>query len=114
MSDNDADPNSVFTRTLLAEMEIPGQSMMQIAKKTQAKVRALAAKVDHVQVPAYYDQIVGDLSPEGAASGEGKISGLQEGGGESAAEAGAEGRGANAGGGSAALPASRGRIAAGW
>ena len=85
LSDNDADPNSVFTRTLLAEMEVPGQSMVQIAKKTQAKVRALAAKVDHVQVPAYYDQIVGDLylSPEGAASGEGKISGLQEGGGES-------------------------------
>ena len=50
LSDNDADPNSVFTRTLLAEMEIPGQSMVQIAKKTQAKVRALAAKVDHVQV----------------------------------------------------------------
>ena len=48
LSDNDADPNSVFTRTLLAEMEVPGQSMVQIAKKTQAKVRALAAKVDHV------------------------------------------------------------------
>ena len=52
LSDNDADPNSVFTRALLVEMEVPGQSMVQIAKKTQAKVRALAAKVDHVQVPA--------------------------------------------------------------
>jgi hypothetical protein len=85
LSDTDENPNSVFTRTLLAEMEVPGQSMVQIAKKTQAKVRALAAKVDHVQVPAYYDQIVGDLylSPEGAAGGEGKVSALQEGAGES-------------------------------
>ena len=85
LSDNDADPNSVFTRTLLAEMEVPGQSMVQIAKKTQAKVRALAAKVDHVQVPAYYDQIVGDLylSPEGADAGGGNVSTLQEGGGTS-------------------------------
>ena len=61
LSDTDNNPNSVFTRTLLVEMETPGQSMVQIAKKTQAKVRELAAKVDHVQVPAYYDQIVGDL-----------------------------------------------------
>jgi uncharacterized caspase-like protein len=61
LSDTDANPNSVFTRTLLSEMETAGQSMVQIAKKTQAKVRELAAKVDHVQVPAYYDQIVGDL-----------------------------------------------------
>ncbi len=83
LSDADANPNSVFTRTLLLEMETPGQSMVQIAKKTQAKVRELAAKVDHLQVPAYYDQIVGDLylSPEGASGG--SVAKLQEGGGES-------------------------------
>jgi Caspase domain len=85
LSDTDNNPNSVFTRTLLVEMETPGQSMVQIAKKTQAKVRELAAKVDHVQVPAYYDQIVGDLylSPEGAAAGTGNVANLQEGAGES-------------------------------
>ena len=84
LSDTDANPNSVFTRTLLVEMETPGQSMVQIAKKTQSKVRELAAKVDHVQVPAYYDQIVGDLylSPEGATSA-GSLAKLEEGGGES-------------------------------
>src|SRR6188508_925803 len=84
LSDTDANPNSVFTRTLLVEMETPGQSMVQIAKKTQSKVRELAAKVDHVQVPAYYDQIVGDLylSPEGATSA-GSVAQLEEGGGES-------------------------------
>ena len=84
LSDTDANPNSVFTRTLLVEMETPGQSMVQIAKKTQSKVRELAAKVDHVQVRAYYDQIVGDLylSPEGATSA-GSLAKLEEGGGES-------------------------------
>ena len=83
LSDTDVNPNSVFTRTLLLEMETPGQSMVQIAKKTQAKVRELAAKVDHLQVPAYYDQIVGDLylSPDDAAQG--SVAKLQEGGGES-------------------------------
>ena len=116
LSDNDADPNSVFTRTLLAEMEVPGQSMVQIAKKTQAKVRALAAKVDHVQVPAYYDQIVGDLylSPEGAASGEGKISDLQEGGGESVLPKQEQKVAALTPARRRRSPASRGRIAAGW
>jgi hypothetical protein len=86
LSETDANPNSVFTRTLLLEMETPGQSMVQIAKRTQAKVRELAAKVDHVQVPAYYDQIVGDLylTPDGAAAaGTGNVAKLQEGGGES-------------------------------
>lgn len=85
LSETDANPNSVFTRTLLTEMETPGQSMVQIAKKTQAKVRELAAKVDHVQVPAYYDQIVGDLylTPEGAVSAKGSVNALQEGNGES-------------------------------
>jgi hypothetical protein len=85
LSDTDPHPNSVFTRTLLVEMETPGQSMVRIAKKTQSKVRELAAKVDHLQVPAYYDQIVGDLylSPEAAIAAKGSVNQLQEGGGES-------------------------------
>jgi len=84
LSETDANPNSVFTRTLLTEMKTQGQSMVQIAKKTQAKVRELAAKVDHVQVPAYYDQIVGDLylSPDGASAAV-NVNTLQEGAGES-------------------------------
>jgi hypothetical protein len=85
LSETDENPNSVFTRTLLKEMEQPGQSMVQIAKRTQSKVKELAAKVDHVQVPAYYDQIVGDLYlvPEGAAMAKGSVDALQEGGGSS-------------------------------
>jgi len=53
LSDTDKNPNSVFTRTLLKELEEPGLSMVQIAKRTQSQVKELAAKVDHVQVPAY-------------------------------------------------------------
>jgi hypothetical protein len=85
LGDADTNPNSVFTRTLLQEMDQPGQSMVQIAKRTQSKVRELAAKVDHVQVPAYYDQIVGDLylAPEGAAAAKGAVDTLEEGGGTS-------------------------------
>ncbi len=84
LSETDTDPNSVFTRTLLKEIAVPGQSMVQIAKRTQTKVKELAAKADHLQVPAYYDQIVGDLylQPEGADAGKGTIGTLQEGGGE--------------------------------
>jgi hypothetical protein len=85
LSDADENPNSVFTRTLLKELEQPGLSMVQIAKRTQSQVKELAAKVDHVQVPAYYDQIVGDLylAPEGAALAKGSVDTLQEGGGKS-------------------------------
>jgi hypothetical protein len=85
LGDTDENPNSVFTRTLLKEMAEPGQSMVQIAKRTQSEVKTLAAKVDHVQVPAYYDQIIGDLylAPEGAAAAKGSVDALQEGGGKS-------------------------------
>jgi Caspase domain len=85
LSDTDENPNSVFTRALLKELEEPGLSMVQIAKRTQSEVKELAAKVDHVQVPAYYDQIVGDLylAPEGAALGKGSVDTLQEGAGQS-------------------------------
>src|SRR5262245_31400519 len=84
LSDTDKNPNSVFTRTLLKEMEEPGLSVVQIAKRTQSQVKELAAKVDHVQVPAYYDQIVGDLylAPGGAALAKGSVDTLQEGAGQ--------------------------------
>ncbi|MEZ5925412.1 MAG: caspase family protein [Hyphomicrobiaceae bacterium] len=61
LSDSDANPNSVFTRTLLDELKAPGKTIVEIAKQTQVKVRALAAKVGHEQAPAYYDQIIGNV-----------------------------------------------------
>ena len=61
VSDDDKDPNSVFTRFFVKELETPGLSLVQVAKRTQANVTALARKVKHNQRPAYYDEIVGDV-----------------------------------------------------
>ena len=60
-SDDDKDPNSVFTRFFVKELETPGLSLVQVAKRTQASVTELARKVKHAQRPAYYDEIVGDV-----------------------------------------------------
>lgn len=67
LSDNDSNPNSVFTRSFIAQLAQPGTSMVQIAKRTQADVRKLASGIRHTQTPAYYDQIVGDLILNGSA-----------------------------------------------
>ena len=86
LGDSDPHPNSVFTRVLLSEFGKSGQSMVQIAKATQSRVRDLASKIGHQQTPAYYDQIIGDLylAPDGAtASGAGVLSTVSEGGGDS-------------------------------
>ncbi|MDQ0391247.1 caspase family protein [Labrys monachus] len=70
LSDQDADPNSVFTRSFLGELARPGRTLVEIAKKTQVDVRALAASVGYEQTPAYYDQVIGDVVlSDGSASG---------------------------------------------
>jgi len=61
LSQNDKDPNSVFTRNFNRELATPGLTLVQIAKRTQTNVKTLAASVGHEQTPAYYDQIVGDI-----------------------------------------------------
>lgn len=60
-SAEDKDPNSVFTRYFVKELETPGLSLVQVAKRTQASVTELARKYKHAQRPAYYDEIVGDV-----------------------------------------------------
>ncbi len=57
----DADPNSVFTRIFRPALATPGMPMVEIAKRTQVEVSALAATVTHKQEPAYYDQVVGQF-----------------------------------------------------
>lgn len=66
----ETEPNSVFTRTFLRELDKPGRTLVQIAKATQVGVRKLAASVGYDQTPAYYDQVVGDivLVEEGAGT----------------------------------------------
>jgi hypothetical protein len=61
LSQNDPDPDSVFTRNFVREMANPGLTMVQLAKRTQAEVKQLAGNVRHDQTPAYYDEIVGDF-----------------------------------------------------
>lgn len=61
LSDNDTNPNSVFTRAFVQQLERPGASLVQVAKQTQADVRKMASGIRHTQTPAYYDQIVGDV-----------------------------------------------------
>ena len=68
--ETDTSANSVFTRVLLEELARPGLTHIVLAKAVQTRVRDLARSVDHAQVPAFYDQIIGDviLRPGGAAS----------------------------------------------
>lgn len=61
LSDADDNPNSVFTRTFLGELDKPGRTLVQIAKTTQVKVKDLARSVGYDQTPAYYDQVIGDV-----------------------------------------------------
>src|ERR1700730_8831897 len=75
VSDSDTSPNSVFTRFFAHELATPGLTMVQIAKRTQAGVGAIAGGASHNQTPAYYDQVVGDVvllgTPADAPAGAG-------------------------------------------
>ncbi|HWB49036.1 MAG TPA: caspase family protein [Stellaceae bacterium] len=76
---NDPDPDSVFTRNFVREIAHPGLTMVQLAKRTQAEVKALAASVGHDQTPAYYDEIVGDFvlnPPADGGAGEAQTAAL--------------------------------------
>ena len=69
---NDSDANSVFTRKLIVALRQPGLSQVAIAKRMQTEVGELAATIQHDQVPAYYDQIPGEVminpAPVGAVA----------------------------------------------
>ena len=62
LSDKDSNPNSVFTRTFVSQLAKPGVSLQQVAKDTQLEVRRLAGSINHPQMPAYYDQILGQFT----------------------------------------------------
>jgi hypothetical protein len=62
LSNTDRDPNSVFTRKFIQALNTPGLSVQEMAKRTQFAVRELAGTVNHPQMPAYYDQILGQFT----------------------------------------------------
>jgi hypothetical protein len=61
LSENDSNPNSVFTRTFAKELLQPGDNLVQVAQHTRRIVSELAETVSHKQVPVYFDQMVDDV-----------------------------------------------------
>jgi formylglycine-generating enzyme required for sulfatase activity len=58
---NDKSDNGLFTRVLLAEMDKPGVSVDRVLRNVRERVVAIAKTVNHEQVPAIYDQSLGDF-----------------------------------------------------
>jgi hypothetical protein len=67
LSNDDANPNSVFTRTFARELLQPGENLVQVAQRTRRLVSEMAETVKHKQVPVYFDQMVDDVFLSGAA-----------------------------------------------
>jgi hypothetical protein len=61
LSNSDPDPNSVFTRTFVKELQDPSLNLVQVAQRTRRVVSELAETVKHRQVPVYFDQMVDDV-----------------------------------------------------
>ncbi len=57
----DKSPNGLFTRILLEEMYVPGSRVDNVVREVRKKVVDAARSVGHEQVPAIYDQVVGDF-----------------------------------------------------
>jgi hypothetical protein len=61
LSNNDDNPNSVFTRTFAKELLQPGENLVQVAQHTRRIVSEMAETVSHKQIPVYFDQMVDDV-----------------------------------------------------
>lgn len=61
LSDDDAHPNSVFTRTVLPLLKEKGLELSTLTRRVKRDVRALARTVRHVQTPAVYNEVIGDV-----------------------------------------------------
>ena len=70
LSNNDDNPNSVFTRTFAKELQQPGENLVQVAQHTRRLVSEMAETVSHKQIPVYFDQMVDDVFLNGTAKGQ--------------------------------------------
>ena len=61
LGENDRDPNGVFTRVFLKEMDKPGVPVREVLQKVRDTVVELAQSVGKDQFPALYDQARGDF-----------------------------------------------------
>ena len=68
LSNDDANPNSVFTRTFAKQLTQPGANLVQVAQRTRRLVSEMAETVRHKQIPVYFDQMVDDVFLNGVAS----------------------------------------------
>ena len=58
---NDKNKNGLFTRVFLKEMQKPGVTIDKMVRTVRNEVVQIAKSVGHEQVPAIYDQVVGDF-----------------------------------------------------
>ena len=58
---NDPNPNGLFTRVFLEKMKQSGLAVDRILRLVKNDVIRLAKSVNHDQVPALYDQTVGEF-----------------------------------------------------
>jgi uncharacterized caspase-like protein len=61
LNDKDKDPNGLFTRIFLKEMDKPGVSIDRVLRNVRTEVVRLSKSVGHDQVPSLYDQALGDF-----------------------------------------------------
>ena len=69
LDDNDREPTSLYTRTLLRKITVEGKPITDLAREVREDVEALAITVRHEQRPAYYDELSGPaffFAPSGA------------------------------------------------
>lgn len=58
---NDSSKNGLFTRTLLKHINRPGETIDRVMRTVRNEVALTAKSVGHEQVPALYDQVIGDF-----------------------------------------------------
>jgi hypothetical protein len=58
---NDKDKNGLFTRLFIKEMQKSGITIDQLVRNVRNEVVSTAKSIGHDQVPAIYDQVVGDF-----------------------------------------------------
>ena len=61
LSDNDSVKNGLFTRVFLQEMKKVDLPIDRVIKNVRSEVVRLAKTIGHDQVPAIYDEVVGDF-----------------------------------------------------
>ncbi len=61
LGDKDKNPNGLFTRIFLDEMLKPGVPLDRVVRSVRTQVVELAKSIGHEQVPATYDQTLGDF-----------------------------------------------------